>query len=252
MALVQERAEARSAAIKKGSITYDLHIALHKEDYHGYCETTFQLLSVPAELPLDFKGKTVTRVVVNGHATEPHIVDGFILLDTSKVQVGNNYVGVHYHNQFNNDGSGCVNFVDVDHKQYIYTQFEPYYANRVIPCFDQPDLKAKMRLAVICPAEWKKVLSNEYATLEKELDPQEYSAHVKSSHPQEVAAFLQGKSGRMTIFPETKLLPTYLFCFIAGEYLELKLEEEKQYNVRSLPFRKYPCRSTASSHCMST
>ena len=35
----------------------------------------------------------------------------------------------------------------------------------------------------------------------------------------------------MTIFPETKLLPTYLFCFIAGEYLELKLEDEKLYRV---------------------
>jgi NAD(P)H-flavin reductase len=34
----------------------------------------------------------------------------------------------------------------------------------------------------------------------------------------------------MTIFPETKLLPTYLYCFIAGQYLELKLEEERLYN----------------------
>jgi aminopeptidase N len=109
----------------------------------------------------------VTRVVVNGHSTEVKITDGFIILDTSKTLIGSNNVGVHYENAYNNDGSGCVNFVDVDHKQYIYTQFEPYYANRVIPCFDQPDLKAKLRLSVICPAGWKKVLSNEYATVEK-------------------------------------------------------------------------------------
>lgn len=36
----------------------------------------------------------------------------------------------------------------------------------------------------------------------------------------------------MTVFPETKLLPSYLFCFIAGEYLELKLEKEQQYKVK--------------------
>lgn len=34
----------------------------------------------------------------------------------------------------------------------------------------------------------------------------------------------------MTIFPATKLLPTYLFCYVAGEYLELKLEENRTYN----------------------
>lgn len=77
-------------------------------------------------------------------------------------------MGVHYACEYNNDGSGCVSFVDVDQKQYIYTQFEPYYANRVFPCFDQPDLKAHMRLAVISPPEWKKVLSNENPVVEKE------------------------------------------------------------------------------------
>lgn len=69
MALVQGRAEARGAVIKRGSIFYDLHVALQKEDYTGYCELSFDLLNIPEELPIDFKGKTVTRVVVNGHPT---------------------------------------------------------------------------------------------------------------------------------------------------------------------------------------
>ena len=29
----------------------------------------------------------------------------------------------------------------------------------------------------------------------------------------------------MTIFPESKLLPTYLYCMVAGAYVELVLEE---------------------------
>ncbi len=88
------------------------------------------------------------------------VVDGFILVEPATLHVGTNVIGVHYENSYNNDGSGCVSFVDSADKQYIYTQFEPYYANRVFACFDQPDLKARMRLSVICPAEWKKVLSN--------------------------------------------------------------------------------------------
>lgn len=47
MALVQERAEARGAVIRRGSIIYDLHVALQKEHYSGYCELSFDLLNIP-------------------------------------------------------------------------------------------------------------------------------------------------------------------------------------------------------------
>ncbi len=67
-----------------------------------------------------------------------------------------------YKNEYDNDGSGCVSFTDVDGKQYLYTQFEPYMANRVFPIFDQPNLKAKMNLSIHCPKEWEAVLSNEH------------------------------------------------------------------------------------------
>ncbi len=171
MPLTQERAEARSLVIKKGTIFYDFHVALEKGNtgYSGYSEISFELNNLPTELPLDFNGK-VTRLVVNGQSTEVKHNDGFLFLDVSLLKEGHNTVGVHYSNSYNNDGSGCVSFVDVDGKQYIYTQFEPYYANRVFPSFDQPDLKAKMRLNVVSPSEWKKVLSNEYAVVEEELN----------------------------------------------------------------------------------
>lgn len=56
-----------------------------------------------------------------------------------------------YRNKYDNDGNGCISFIDVDGKQYIYTQFEAYHANQVFPCFDQPDLKAPMQFSVISP-----------------------------------------------------------------------------------------------------
>lgn len=97
--------------------------------------------------------------MVNRESTDIKEDGGFILVDTTKLRLGQNTIAVHYSNSYNNDGSGCVSFVDVDTKQYIYTQFEPYYANRVFACFDQPDLKAKMRLYLTSPSEWK-ILSN--------------------------------------------------------------------------------------------
>lgn len=163
MALVQERAELRGQLINKGSIFYNFHLCLQKGDaYTGYAEIVFDLLAPPEELAVDFKGREVTRIIQNGQVVEVNLVDGFILLDPKNLKVDRNVVGIHYGCNYDNDGSGCVSFVDVDSKQYIYTQFEPYYANRVFPCFDQPNLKAFMRLSVISPAEWTKILSNEY------------------------------------------------------------------------------------------
>ncbi len=47
-----------------------------------------------------------------------------------------------------------MSFIDTDQKQYLYTQFEPYFANRVFPLFDQPDLKAPLTLTLACPSDW--------------------------------------------------------------------------------------------------
>lgn len=58
-----------------------------------------------------------------------------------------------YANEYDNDRTGCISFYDKD-LQYIYTDFEPYGAHRVFPCFDQPNLKATMRLAVVTPSDW--------------------------------------------------------------------------------------------------
>lgn len=67
-----------------------------------------------------------------------------MFLNSEFLSKGSNHVGVIYRNKYDNDGNGCVSFIDVDKKQYLYTQFEPYYANRVFTLFDQPDLKASM------------------------------------------------------------------------------------------------------------
>lgn len=109
-----------------------------------------------------------------------------------------------------------------------------------------------MRLYVISPSSWKKVLSNQYSTVEEEIDQFKYYWHTKTELHDEVKHYINGKSGRMTFFPETKLLPTYLFCFVAGQYLELKLEESKVYNVNILKFREFLCRSIAQSHSLNT
>lgn len=70
---------------------------------------------------------------------------------------GVNNIGVHYKGELDNDGLGLCMYVDeteATDKYYTYSQFEPHSAHRMFPCFDQPDIKATMKLGVIHPTTW--------------------------------------------------------------------------------------------------
>ena len=86
-----------------------------------------------------------------------------MIIPRKYLQKGRNYISAFYTNDYDNDGLGCLTFTDDNNLQYIYTQFEAYGANRVFPCFDQPDLKAYMKLSIVAPTNWT-VISNQPST----------------------------------------------------------------------------------------
>ncbi|WP_419608751.1 M1 family metallopeptidase [Thiolapillus sp.] len=51
----------------------------------------------------------------------------------------------------------------VDNREYFFSHFEPFWANRLFPCFDQPDLKASFSVTVEAPDDWQ-IISNTLAT----------------------------------------------------------------------------------------
>ncbi len=61
---------------------------------------------------------------------------------------------------YSRTGEGLHHFTDPeDGETYLYTQYEPADARRVMACFEQPDLKAPFDFSVTAPAHWT-VLSN--------------------------------------------------------------------------------------------
>jgi aminopeptidase N len=48
-------------------------------------------------------------------------------------------------------------YEDVDGEQYLYTDFEPFNANKCLACFDQPDLKSPVLMTVMVPEDWKAI-----------------------------------------------------------------------------------------------
>jgi hypothetical protein len=47
----------------------------------------------------------------------------FITLPKEYLVLGTNNTIIHWSTKYDNDGNGCVSFVDVGGEQYIYTQF---------------------------------------------------------------------------------------------------------------------------------
>ncbi|MEM0952807.1 MAG: aminopeptidase N, partial [Pseudomonadota bacterium] len=90
----------------------------------------------------------------------------------------------------------------------LYTDFEPYDANRLFPHFDQPDLKARYTLSVQAPANWQVV-----------------------STMRETATRVDGAT-RFWTFPPTEPLSSYVFSLHAGEYAVIEEPEPFRYPLR--------------------
>ena len=82
----------------------------------------------------------------------------------------------------------------LDGRDYLYTDFEPYDANRLFPSFDQPDLKATYATRVTVPADWQVVTI------------------VAESHVEDLG------DKKLWTFPESARISTYIYALHAGEY----------------------------------
>jgi aminopeptidase N len=96
----------------------------------------------------------VSRLTINGRAVPPErpghriLLPGNLLGATTEVEVA-------YENEHDRGGDGFHRFVDPeDGAEYAYSNFEPFEAHRLFPCFDQPDVKGTYAVTVRAPAAW--------------------------------------------------------------------------------------------------
>lgn len=123
--------------------------------------------------------------------------------------------------RYMNTGEGLHRFTDpVDGNVYLYSQFETADAKRMFACFDQPDLKAVYRLAVVAPTDWK-VITNTLAT-----------SRTNTTH-----------DACRTVFAESERISTYLVALVAGPYAEWHDEYRDEHGV--IPLGLYCRRSLA-------
>ena len=138
-----------------GRVAYalDLDLGAGRRTYGGVAHLRFPVTG-EGDLFLDFRGGEVTRLTVNGRTVTPErpghriLLPGGLLGATTEVEVA-------YENEYDRGGDGFHHFVDPeDGAEYAYSNFEPFEAHRLFPCFDQPDLKGTYAVTVRAPGDW--------------------------------------------------------------------------------------------------
>ena len=189
--------EAQERAARVSDARYELSLDLNKGSptYDGFVTINFRLEDPSEGTFLDCTSKDVQSVKVNDVWVDARHERNRLYLDGAQLQAENE-VEIQYSNEYDHIGAGLHQFVDPeDGEEYLYTHFEPYDAHRLLPCFDQPDIKASLELTVTAPSEWE-VAAN-YPVLQSD----------------------RASDGRtMHQFSETPRISTYLFAFIAGPY----------------------------------
>jgi aminopeptidase N len=187
--LTRDEAVERADLVR--AVEYDLDLDL-TEPGDGFGSTTvvrFSCQRPGARTFLELKPLLLHEVTLNGKALDPGalVENRFELTGLA----GENEVIVRATMAYSNTGEGLHRFVDPeDGETYLYAQSALDDAQRLFACFDQPDLKAPVTLAVVAPPTWE-VAAN--------------------------GAVARSSPGRWD-FEVTQPLSTYLISVIAGPY----------------------------------
>ena len=215
-ALTQDQAKHRFSLFEtkqQDNLHYDVFLKLAKGDtYSGRVTATFHLAKI-GDLFFDTSAKSIDKLIVNSKTVEPTRNDRFLLVAAEELVKGKNVVVIEFTNTYRNDSTGLQYYIDTDGRQYLFTYGEPYHCNKILPCFDQPDLKATWKLYAAVPHDWI-VVTNTRIDIAAKTEPKDYLSSEDLEH------------FKIWTFQKTLRISTYLFCVVAGPYREVKSIEK--------------------------
>ena len=222
--LTRDDAAVRARLLEVHATTVALDLTQGPETFGVTAEIRFDCTEPGAESFLDATCVEVAEVVLNGTALDVAEVVGDTTITLPDLQAENT-VRVVATMPYKHEGKGLHRFVDpADDRVYLHSQFEPFDAHLVYPCFDQPDLKTTFSLTVEAPADWV-VVSNE----------------VCEERPAD------GAAGTWR-FATTPRISTYITAIVAGGYKEWRFDgTSPAVGGRDLPMAVYARQSLASS-----
>jgi len=181
--LTQAFATARRAQVE--SVSYDLSLTLNKgsEAFKGTAILQVKLKRKDLPLSVDFTIQKINSLKVNGTLLTKFTQRKGSFDIPAKFLADSNTIEVEYTGTYNKEGYGFQRSVDpIDSSEYVFTDFEPYYAHYLFPCFDQPDLKASYVVHVNAPSDWK-VIANDLVEKQEAISGGRTLTHFAKSKP---------------------------------------------------------------------
>ncbi|OFZ19293.1 MAG: aminopeptidase N [Bdellovibrionales bacterium RBG_16_40_8] len=192
--LTQDMAKTRFNQLSQVSYKLFLDVSQGDEGFTGRQEIIFDLQKAQ-DILLDFQGGKILSAEINGRSAELARGQVFVKLPKSMLVTGTNNVKIEFIHEYSRDGYGLHYFQDPeDQKTYLYTNFEPFEANRLAPFFDQPDIKAPLELTVIAPDEWVVIANTREVSIK------------------------QSGANQIWEFSKTAPISTYVYAMMAGPF----------------------------------
>jgi len=153
----------------------------------------FKLADLNDDVVLDFRqgADYIHSVVVKNKPVPYKLVNQHIVIDAAYFSKGQNSIFISFR-----AGDMSLNRND----EFLYTLFVPDRASTAIPCFDQPNLKARYSLTLLVPTDWTAIANG----------------------PIQSEKIINDK--REIIFGETRPVSTYIFAFTAGKFKKITQE----------------------------
>lgn len=193
------RIEAQSRRQRIASVAYQTRVKIGDDEnnFKGQTKITFQLRDAGQPLRVDFFEGSISSLKLNGQVLPPTAKQKYwIELPINGLRIGLNQVEIDYTQAYSKQGQGLHRFKDPKTNEiFLYSQFQTFDANRFMPCFDQPDLRASLELQVEAPVTWQVITT----TMETTKTPTEAGYQLWT-------------------FEKTPQIATYLYSLHAGPY----------------------------------
>ncbi len=186
--IAETLAETRAARVSNVRYALRLSVPASPSDaIEGINTISFEQKDPGEPLIIDFatSREHVKSVTINGLETTFTWTNGHIVLPGTELKRGANEIAIAFR-----AGDAPLN----RNADFLYALFVPARAHLAIPCFDQPNLKARWSLSLEAPAKWATV-----------------------SNGAEAERHVTGDRVKVR-FVETEPLSTYLFSFVVGDF----------------------------------
>ena len=177
-------------------VRYDLSLDVTAPDSAvGHVSVRFKH-SGNSDAILDWRGRRLTQIMSNGRSLPLSAANGaHIRFPVKLLEAGENSVELWFVSDIAPSGASIIRSHDqTDGSDYLYTLLVPADADQLFPCFDQPDLKARVTFTLTTPPAWTALANGSIVRADS-------------------------SAGRITRhFTETRPLSTYLIAFAAGPW----------------------------------